>query len=164
MTAALELEAIITATGDPQPLSYSHQFPDLPIPYAGIAIADLVTLGTSVTYSVGGDCTFSGSASVDFGINASLPDSAQIVADYNNHGASTATGIDGGQIAPMFHINNESASMTLRAFSQPEIRFGIDLKKIGHVDMAVTVKLPELNATLSAESGTLLSSCMSPRQ
>lgn len=115
-----------------------------------------MTLGASVTYSVGGECTFSGSASVDFGVNASLPDGAQIVADYANHGASTATGFEGSQMTPMFHINNESASMSLSAFSRPEIKFGIHLEKVGHVDMAVTVTLPELNATFRAESGTCI--------
>ena len=113
-----------------------------------------MNLGAILTYTIGGDCTFNGSASVDFGVNASIPDSAQILADYNNHGASSASGFGSSQVSPIFHVNNESASMTLSAFSQPEIAFGIELKNVLIVDMAVTINLPELSATLSAEYGT----------
>ena len=49
------------------------------LPDAGISIKEVVDLGVTLDYSVGGDCTFSGSAVVDFGVNASVPDTAVIV-------------------------------------------------------------------------------------
>lgn len=104
-----------------------------------------------MTYSVGANCSFSGSATVDFGLQATVPDSAQIVADYNNHGASKATGFGEGQLTPNIDFRNESASVTLSAFSQPEVKFGIDLHKIGSLEMAFTITLPEITAKLSVE-------------
>ncbi|KAL9134514.1 MAG: hypothetical protein Q9175_004305 [Cornicularia normoerica] len=155
--AALELEAIITATDNPKPLTYSHQLvPDLPIPGAGPTIPGIMSIGASLSYSIGGACAFSGSASVEFGVNASVPDSAQIVADYKNQEGSSVSGFDSLELTPMLHINNESASMTLSTFSQPEIKFGIDLFMVGHVDMILVINLPEFTANLSAQNGTCL--------
>lgn len=154
--AALELEAIITATDDSQPMTYSKTlFSDL-IPGAGYGIHDIMSIGASLTYTVIGSCAFSGSASMQFGANASLPDSAQIVADYKNHGASSTSGFDSTQVTPLFRMNNESASMNLNAISQPAITFGVDLMKAGKAGMTISVNLPELSTTLSIEHGTCL--------
>ena len=112
-----------------------------------------MNLGAFLTYSVSGDCTFSGSASASFGVDASLPDSAVITADYQNHGASSASGFDSTDLTPMFRLNNGSASVTLSATSKPEIKFGFDLYHVGNVDVAVTVDLPEARVTLSAVFG-----------
>lgn len=49
-----------------------------------------------------------------------------------------------------------SASITLAAYSQPKIAFGVELIKVGNVDVAVTMKLPEISSTLSASYGTQL--------
>lgn len=112
-----------------------------------------MTLGAFMTYSIEGQCTFSGSANVDFGVDASLPDSAQIVADYNNHGASSATGFNETQLTPLFNLNNGSASVTLSATSKPAIKFGFVLNHIGNVDVDVTFSLPEASVTISAVAG-----------
>jgi hypothetical protein len=76
--------------------------------------------------------------------------------DYENHGASSASGFDSIQVTPVFHLNNESASMKLSAISQPAITFGIDLMKVGSAGMTISFNLPELSATPSAEGGTYL--------
>lgn len=157
LSAALELEATITTTDNPQVLPFNYPLvQDVPIPDAGFTIKDLVTVGASLSYSVGGDCTFSGDAIVDFGVNASVPDSARIVADYHSQAASSVTGFDASDLTPSFHIGNESATISLSAYSQPEIKFGLDLHAVGNVDMVLAVKLPELNASFTAESGTFL--------
>ena len=155
--AALEFEATITTSDNPQVLPFNYSLiPYLPIPDAAFTIHDLVTVGAFLSYSVGGDCTFSGDAIVDFGVNASVPDSAQIVADYRSQAASSVTGFDASVLIPSFHIDNESATISLSAYSQPEIKFGFDLHAVGNVDMVLAVKLPELNVSFTAESGTFL--------
>ena len=111
-------------------------------------------IGAYLTYIVSGSCTFSGFASIEMGANASLPDSAQIVADYKNHGASSTSGLDSTLVTPLFRINNESASMDLNAISQPAITFGVNLMKAGNAGITVSVNLPEISATLSVGHGT----------
>lgn len=115
-----------------------------------------MTIGASLIYSISGDCAFSSSAIVDFGVNASLPDSALIVADYGNHGASSTSGFDSSQLTPIFDVKSESASMKLSASSQPAISLGVDLKTIGKFGMTVSFNLPELSATLTVAHGTYL--------
>lgn len=97
--------------------------------------------------------TFSGSATVDFGLQASLPNSAQLIADIQNPDASSATGFGGSSFNPIFDITKESASITLAAFSQPKLAFGIELIEIGNFDVALTIKLPEISVTLTAAYG-----------
>ena len=58
-------------------------------------------------------------------------------------------------MTPLFDITKESASLTLSAFSQPELEFGIELIEIGKVDVGLTVKLPEVSVTLTADYGTI---------
>lgn len=115
-----------------------------------------MNIGVTPTYSVGVNGSFGGSATVDFGLQFPVPNSAQIVANYNNQGASTATGFSGGQPIPNFNIINESAFVTLSAFSQLGITLGVDLFTFGGVDVALTVKLPEVSATFTAKHGKYL--------
>lgn len=149
--AALELEATASASGLLSN-SYTKELLDLPIPDAGIVIEDLFDLGATLHYSVGGKYSFGGSASVTIGGNISLPDTATIVADKQQSGSS-ATGFGSSQLTPILDVDKASASITLGVFSQPEIHFGIKVLKVGKVDVAVKVKLPDFSTTLKAEYG-----------
>ena len=151
--AALQLEATASASRDVGSHSFNVTLFKQAIPDAGISIKEVIDLGVMLDYSVGGDCTFSGSALIDFGVNASIPDTAVIVMGYENQ-TSQATGFDSSALTPIFEIDNASASVTLNAWSRPEIIFGIDLHKVGQLDMAVTMKLPELTAKVTAVYGT----------
>ncbi|KAL2038816.1 hypothetical protein N7G274_008574 [Stereocaulon virgatum] len=107
-------------------------------------------MGATVSYNVIGTATVSGSGTVDFGLKASLPDSAKLTADTVNKDASSATGFSGGSLDPIFDITKGSASLTLTATSQPKISFGIKAIGIENFDVEVAVKLPEISATLTA--------------
>ena len=149
--AALELEATASASGLLSN-SYTKELLDFPIPDAGISIKDVIDLGATLHYSVGGEYSLGGSASVNIGGNISLPDTATIVADIQQSGSS-ATGFGSSQLTPILDIDKASASINLGVFSQPEIQFGINLHKAGNVDVAVKVKLPDFSTTLKAEYG-----------
>ena len=127
--------------------------PYFPIPDAAFKIDDIISVGAFLSYSVGGSCAFSGNAIVDFGVNASVPDSAQIVADYHGQSASSVTGFDASDLTHSFHIGNESATVSLSAYSQPELKLGFELVEVAKVDVTLGVKLPELSANFTAEAG-----------
>ena len=99
---------------------------------------------------MGVSSSFSGSATIDFGLQAGMPDSAQMTADIQNPASSSATGWSGGSLTPLFDIKEESASIKLAAFSEPKLAFGIELIEVGNFDVALTVKLPEVSVTLTA--------------
>lgn len=120
-----------------------------PIPAAGIAVPGIFSLGAIVSYDVGASASFSGSATVQYGLSASIPDSAKIVADLLNPSSSSATGFAAGQVTPNFGVTALSAGLTLAAFSQPKLSFGIELNNIAKFDAAFDVKLPEVVATLT---------------
>ncbi len=150
LQAALQLEATITSSDEPDSLQYTKELFSFPIPDAGIEVEGIFKLGAILSYDVGISSSFSGSATVDFGLQAGMPDSAQVTADIQNPDSSSAAGWSGGSLTPLFDIKQESASIKLAAFSQPKLAFGIELIKIGNVDVALTVKLPEVSATLTA--------------
>lgn len=149
--AELELEAVVTSSDKPDSLQYSKELFSFPIPDAGVEVDGIFKLGATLSYDIGVSSTFAGSATLDFGLQASLPNSAQLVADVQNPDQSSATGWGEGQLTPIFDIKQESASITLSAFSQPKLAFGIELTGVGNVDVAVTIKLPEVSVVLSAE-------------
>ena len=149
--AELELEATITSSESPDSLQYTKELFSFPIPDAGIEVEGIFKLGATLSYDVGVSSYFAGSATVDFGLQASLPNSAQLTADVQNPDHSSANGFGGGDLTPTFDIKKESASITLAAFSQPKLAFGIELIEVGNFDVAITIKLPEVSVTLSAE-------------
>ena len=155
--AKLELEATVNAESSPVSLN-----PDpielfrFPIPGVGIAIKGIFSLGATVSYDVGTSATFAGTATVDFGLQASLPDGAKVSADIVNPDQSSATGWGGSSLDPIFQVTKIEASIKLSAFSQPKVEFGIDLDNVGHVDVAVAMKLPEISSTLAADYGMSL--------
>ena len=151
--AKLELEATVTSSKEPDSLQTSKELLSAPIPGAGISVTGIFKLGATVSYDVGTSATFAGTATADFGLQASLPNGAKIVADINSPTDSSAIGWQGSSLTPIFDITKLSASITLAAYSQPKIAFGIELIEVGTVDVAVTMKLPEISSTLSASYG-----------
>ena len=157
--AKLELEATVTSSKEPESLQESKEIFSAPIPGAGITVTGIFKLGATVSYDVGTSATFAGTATADFGLQASLPNGAKVVADINNPEDSSATGWQGSSLTPIFEVTKLSASIILAAYSQPKIAFGIELIEVGNVDVAVTMKLPEISSTLSASYGMYLLSC-----
>ena len=151
--AKLELEATVTSSKSPDSLQSSKEIFSAPIPGAGITVTGIFKLGATVSYEVGTSVTFAGTATADIGLRASLPNGARVVADINNPDGSSATGWEGSSLTPILEVTKLSASITLAAYSQPKISFGIELIKVGNVDVAITMKLPEISSTLSASYG-----------
>ena len=152
--AKLELEATINA--EKSPVSLNPDAIELfrfPIPGAGIAVKGIFSLGATVAYDVGTSATFAGTATADFGLEASLPNGAKVSADIINPDQSSATGWAGSSLDPIFELTKIEASIKLSAYSQPNVEFGIELDNVGHVGVVVGMKLPELSSTLSADYG-----------
>ena len=151
LAAELELEATVTASNSPAALQYEKQLFSFPIPDAGISIAEIFTLGATISYDVGFTSTIQGTATLDFGLSAGTPDSAQLVADVKNPDSSSATGFGGGTVTPIFDVKQMSASLTLGAYSKPKLGFGVSLIKIGTAEVDISVKLPEVDVTFTAD-------------
>ncbi len=124
-----------------------------PIPGAGIAVKGIFSVGATVAYEVGTSATFAGTATVDFGLEASLPNGASVLADINNPDQSSATGWAGSSLDPIFEVTKLEASIKLSAYSQPQVELGIKLDNVGDVEVVVGIKLPEISSTLSADYG-----------
>lgn len=122
----------------------------VPIPDAGISVPGIFNLGAVIFYEAGVNITFAGSAEFKFGLSASLPDTAKVLADISDPGQSSATGFDGADVDPIFDIETLSAKVTVAAFTQPKLFFGIELKKVGKFDINLALKLPVVSATLEA--------------
>lgn len=153
--AKLKLEATINAEKspvslNPGPIEIVHP---LAIPGAGISVPGIFNLGATVSYEVGTSATFSGTATADFGLEASLPNGAKVVADIINPDQSSATGWSGSSLDPIFEVTKIEADIKLTAYSQPKLEFGITLDHVGDVEVVVGIKLPEISSTLSVDYG-----------
>ena len=146
----LELEAKITATASPASLQYEKELLSVAIPGAGLSIPGILNLGATLSYDVGITTTFQGTATVDFGVSAAVPNSAALIADLRNPDNSVATGFSGGSLTPIFDVKDVSASVTLGAYSKPKLAFGLEITKIGTANVDIGVKLPEVDVTLTA--------------
>lgn len=110
----------------------------------------IFNLGAFITYEVGISATFAGTATFQSGLSASLPDTAKLIADISAPDQSSATGFDSVSIKPIFDVQVLSASVTVAAFTQPKLAFGIELSRNGRFEVNVNVKLPIVSATLEA--------------
>lgn len=148
--AKLQLETTITAPlGSPDSLQYAKELFSAPIPDAGISVTGIFSLGAVVSYEIGVSTSFAGSASMTFGLSTSLPNTAIVVADVRHPSQSSATGLDGGQVDQNFDLTALSASVTVAAFSQPKLSFGVEITKVGNLGIALGVKMPVISATLT---------------
>ncbi|KAL9638873.1 MAG: hypothetical protein Q9164_001280 [Protoblastenia rupestris] len=147
--AALELEAIITASDAPQSIQHTKELFSAPVPGAGIQIPGIFKFGAILSYEVGVSASFQGSATIGFGLKSTIPDGAKIVLDIDDQSDSGATGFDAA-VQPIFDVKQLSASVTVSAFSQPKLSFGVELFKVANADVGLAMKLPEISATLAA--------------
>ncbi|KAI4226097.1 MAG: hypothetical protein LQ349_006940 [Xanthoria aureola] len=155
--AKLQLDTTITAPlGSPDSLQKTIELFKAPIPNAGIVVPRIFSLGAIVSYEVGVSTSFSGTASMTFGLRASMPNTAAVKADFRDPSQSSATGFDGSVFDPNFDLKALTASVTVATFAQPKLSFEVDITKVGHLGIAVGVKSPVISATLTGgynESG-----------
>lgn len=154
--AELELEATISASTEVFSVEQSKELFAFGIPEAGIAVTGIFKLGATLSYSVGVSASFSGQGVVDFGLAASLPNSAKVTADIKNEGGNSAVGFNGATFDPLFDVKSLSTTVELVAFSKAKIEFGIEVTKIGKLDVAVTLQVPKVTTTLTAAFGEFL--------
>lgn len=149
----MDIATKITAPYSPDQLGYSKELFSAPIPEAGISVTGIFSLGAVVSYEVGVSTTFSGSASMNFGLTASLPDTAVVIADGLDRSASTATGFEGAVFDPHFNLTALSAGVTFAAFSQAKLTFGVDITKVGKLEVGMGLKLPAVEAIVKGAYG-----------
>ncbi|KAL8967303.1 MAG: hypothetical protein Q9197_005503 [Variospora fuerteventurae] len=152
-SAKMDIATKITAPYSPDQLGYSKELFSAPIPEAGISVTGIFSLGAVVSYEVGVSTTFSGSASMNFGLTASLPDTAVVIADGIDRSASTTTGFEGAVFNPHFNLTALSAGVTLAAFSQAKLTFGVDITKVGKLEVGMGLKLPAVEAIVKGAYG-----------
>ncbi|MCJ1260649.1 hypothetical protein MMC22_000511 [Lobaria immixta] len=148
--AELELETTVSASQELFSIDEAKELFAFGIPDAGIAVTGIFKLGATLSYSVGVSSSFKGEGVVDFGLAASLPNSAKITADAKNKDKNSAVGFEGASFDPIFDVKSLSASIDLIAYSKARIVFGIDVTKIGKLDVAVTLQVPKVTTTLTA--------------
>ena len=154
--AVLQLEATISASTKRLSYNQTKLLFDAPISGAGVAVPGIFNLGATISYSVGFSASFSGQGVVDFGLNASLPNSAKVTADLKNKDGNSAVGFKDATFDPLFNVKSLSATVELVAVSKAQIKYGIDVIKIGKLDVAVTLQVPKVTTTLTAAFGEIL--------
>lgn len=174
----LELEATLSASvslGLPSSLNLTQEVASFPIPGAGIVVPGIFELGAVLSYEVAVESSIAGTANFTFGIATSFPNTAGIVANIANVGASSATGFDSVTFDPSFQVNSGSATLNIAAISRPKLTFGVDVVGtfetletknttlltirsigVGKLEAGLLFSLPKVSAALTAAFGRLI--------
>ena len=134
----------------PNSLQFDKELFSAPVPEAGLSVTGIFSLGAVVSYGLGVSTTFKGSTSMTFGLSAALPDTAVVNAGYRKGSPSSgsATGFDGAQFDPNFKLTALAGGVTVAAYSQAEISFGVDINKWGRVEVDFALQLPKLEQSV----------------
>ena len=154
--AELQLRASISALKQPISFDQSTELASIPIPGAGIEVPGIFKLGATIAYSVGVNVTLNGQGVVDFGLAANLPNSAKVTANLKNLGGSSVDGFGGTTFVPLFNVKSLTANVQLDALSTATIAFGIEVIKLGKLDMEVSLQVPKVTTALTAAYGKIL--------
>lgn len=128
--SVLEVEAKIQASTSvdlPSGLSFTKEIASFPVPGAGIVIPGIFELGAVVSYEIAVESGITGSANFTFGLLTSLPNTAKVVANLADIGASSAEGFENITFDPTFQLNSVSGTLSVAAVSRPKITFGLDI-------------------------------------
>lgn len=151
VAATLQMKATLSTKKKIDQLSAKYPVLAVPVPGAGIVVGGIFKLGATVSYDLSITSSFKGTAEFDFGLRASLPGTARVVADAVNKANSGATGFEGYSSQPTFGVHSLTAVASVSANTMPKLAFGIDVVNVGHVEAAVSMKLPEVAAELTGE-------------
>ena len=145
--AALVLEASING-GVEDKIDEAKELFSAPIPGVGIAVPGIFKLGGVLVYEVGVSASFKGAAKVDFGLKASIPDESVVMVNIADPGKSKAAGFK-PTVDPVFEVKQLEASLSLSAYSQPKLFFGIEIFSAAKADVTLALRLPEVSATFT---------------
>lgn len=125
-----------------------------PVPDFGFEIPGVLKLGATTVFSIGYSTSFIGSASLVFGVTASLPDDATVMVDILHHDQSFSSGFD-GELVPIFDVTELTASVQFAVFTQAKLAFGLEIPKLDKQDIELVLKIPKLTYTVTAGYGKL---------
>jgi len=146
---ALKLEATVTKYEKPKQLKRSEPLFEAPVPDLGIIVPGIFKLGAIFKFEVGVQTQLQGSATIDFDLEARVPDTAKFTVDVMNQNLSTADGFR-CDVNPIFDVKAFSATIQLAAFAQAVLSFGVEVEKVGKWDVELQFKMPQLATKMIA--------------
>ena len=148
--ATMELQAMTTNTEKIEHLSKKKDLFTYPVPDLGFEIKHVCKVGVTLNYQIGFSTKFLGSNTIVFGATSSLPDDAVIRIDLMAQDKATHSGFEGAALHPLFDVKAVSNSVKFAVFTQADIQVGIDIHKIGRMDVELNLKIPQLSHTVTA--------------
>ena len=148
--ATMELQAQSTYNHKIESLSAKKDLYVYPVPTLGFKIKHLCEVGLDLAYQIGYATKFLGPTTIVFGATSSLPDDAVINIDLMAHDKSWHTGFENAVLRPLFDIKAVSNSIKFAVYTQADIRFGIDINKVGRMDVELNLKIPQLSTAVTA--------------
>lgn len=159
-STTMDLSTVITGlpATSPESLQYTKELMSVPIPNAGISVTGIFALGAVASYGIGVSTTFKGSTSMDFGLTAGLPDTAVVTAGYSSANSliGTATGFEGAVFDPKFDLAALAGGVTVAAYAEAKLSFGIDITGWGRTEVEFALQVPKLERSVWGSYGTFL--------
>ena len=122
------------------------------IPDISFMVPEMFKVGAWASYEVGGQVTFQGSSTIDFGVTLEVSDKGNLHVNAGNPRSSNVTGLN-GVVDEVFDLKAFSGQAQLSLYSQTKLYFGIEIEEIGRVDIAFIYKMPQLSYRLEPGYG-----------
>lgn len=154
LTASLKFEVTVDKPTAITDFSYEKKLLNVPIPDAGIVIENVFELGLRAQYTAGWSTKLKDGAVFNIGAIAKIPGTSKITVDAVDYSKSVVTGFDDASTDPILDIQSLTRNtLDFSIATKPKLIFGIDIVKVGHLDLALIFNLPEIKTTFTPTFG-----------
>ena len=149
--AAIELKATVLRANKPKDwMDFKKTLYEQAIPYAGITIKKIFTLGLTVEFNIHADALVWGDATVTFGARMTVPDDAKIHFDLVNYKKTQVSGFDGVEVKPVHELNQASLNANFRVGPELALTFGVDVLEKTGIEADLNFGVPRFNFNATA--------------
>ncbi|KMU87975.1 hypothetical protein CIHG_05742 [Coccidioides immitis H538.4] len=135
-------------------IKYSQTIFEKVIPFTGIEIPGILSIGAKVGLLIHGDVKFTGSATVNFGCTAKLPNGGKMTLVLIGDGKSGVVGLDKIEAKSDVTFNNGYIDLDTTTVPESKITWGFEILGGAGIEAGVKFGIPiDLNLTAGLKEG-----------
>lgn len=113
-------------------------------------IPKIFTVGAKVAFNIQGSAGISGTTSLIYGANTTLPNGSKITVDLINPEQSSASGFETAAVQPILDFDVSPVTLNIKAGPQPALTYGIEILDRTGIEAGLTFGTPTFNFNISS--------------